>query len=149
MSNTRLGCRICAMMQISLIANYLDNFWLSDQVMQAFHSHLLTSKFSLHNKAPGTSTKKLLHVEGDFISWDFPEITLVGLLRLQLLRVPLDLSTECQYFMFEVIIFSLYESITVTKKPELATLRNSSMQYSFIVPVHLPQHNYVRLPLVD
>ena len=70
----------------NFFANDLNNFWLSDHVMQAFHSHLLTSKFPLHNKAPGTSTKNLMHVEGDFITWNFPEVTFVGALRL-----PLDL----------------------------------------------------------
>ena len=99
----------------NFLANDLDNCWLPDQIMQAFHSHLLTSKFALHNKAPGSCTKKFLHVEGDFVTWDFPEVTLVGLLRLELLRVPLDLSIECQYLLLEVVIFSLYESAQLNR----------------------------------
>ena len=68
--------------------------FVKKSIVQTFHSHFLTSKFALHNKAPSSSTKKLLHVESNFVSWDLPEVTLVGMLRLYLPRVPLDLSSK-------------------------------------------------------
>ena len=74
--------------------------------MQTFHSHFLTLKFALYNKAPGTSTKNLLHVECNFISWDFPKVALVGVLRPWLLCIPLNLPSKCQYLLSQLIIFT-------------------------------------------
>ena len=57
---------------------------MSDHVMQAFLWPLFDIKIFV-----------LLHIEDDFIMWDFSEVTFMEALKLWLLCLPLELLSRC------------------------------------------------------